>query len=86
MSFALNGKIRPKGREAMSVTSLLDSDARFREIIKEHLPKREQFRTNTGEKAFSRKYKLLVPNSLSNKYYSTLAGTAFDYAARFITA
>lgn len=70
----------------MSVISLLDSDTRFREIIKEHLPKREQFGTNTGEKAFSKKYKLLAPNSLSNKYYSTLAGTAFDYAARFITA
>ncbi|MCD7751496.1 MAG: hypothetical protein LUI10_07125 [Lachnospiraceae bacterium] len=70
----------------MSVKSMLDSDERFREIIKEHLPKREQFRTNKGDKAFSTKYKLLAPNTLPGRYYSTLAGTAFDYAARFITA
>ncbi|MCD8327033.1 MAG: hypothetical protein LUC90_10250 [Lachnospiraceae bacterium] len=65
---------------------MLDTDERFREIVKEHLPNRELFRTNTGDKAFSTKYRLLVPNTLPSRYYSTLAGTAFDYAARFITA
>ncbi|MCC8067288.1 MAG: hypothetical protein LIO94_09345 [Clostridiales bacterium] len=70
----------------MSLTSLLDTDERFREIVKEHLSNRKLFRTNTGDKAFSTKYKLLAPNVLPGRYYSTLVGTAFDYAARFITA
>ncbi|MCD8235213.1 MAG: hypothetical protein LUD00_00870 [Prevotellaceae bacterium] len=70
----------------MSVTSLLDTNTEFREIIKEHLPKKEQFRTNRGDKAFSKSYELLAPNNLNNRFYSTLVGTAFDYAARFIVA
>lgn len=70
----------------MSVTSLLYTDAEFRKIIKEHLPKKELFCTDRGDKAFSKDCELLAPNNLNNRFYSTLVGTAFDYAARFIVA
>ncbi len=70
----------------MSLTSMLNSDTVFREIIKEHLPGKESFISSKYGKPFTAKYTVLVPNTFTNSHYSALSGTAFDYAARIIVA
>jgi len=74
----------------MSLSSMLkgssESDKKFQNIIKEILPPKEAFYTLSRKKPFSSEYNTLVENNLSNSYKVTLAGTAFDYMARFIIA
>ncbi|MCD8189437.1 MAG: hypothetical protein LUD78_04335 [Clostridiales bacterium] len=70
----------------MSLTSMLNSDTVFREIIKEHLLGKESFVSSKHGKPFATKYTVLVSNTFTNNYYSSLSGTAFDYAARIIVA
>ncbi|MBE5800402.1 MAG: hypothetical protein E7321_10730 [Clostridiales bacterium] len=71
----------------MSLKTLITYDKAFQEILKKHLPRKEQFVTNRHDvPAFSRKCQILVPNTLSNPWNSSITGTAFDYLARFIVA
>ncbi|WP_238900718.1 hypothetical protein [Clostridium sp. YIM B02500] len=60
----------------------------LKSIIKPILPTKFTFTTNLGwdVEAFSKYYKLLVPNELTNKSDARLVGIAFDYMARFIIA
>ena len=61
-------------------------DKEFQEILKEILPQKEKFKTVSGEEAFSTNTVDKAPYNLSNKYYSSLVGIAFDYLARFTVA
>jgi len=74
----------------MSITSLLngkeEKDIKFQEILKSITPRKSEFYTTSGEEPFSKSYEILAPNNLSNVYYSSVVGTAFDYIARFIVA
>ena len=58
----------------------------LQEILKEILPKKEKFKTVSGKEAFSTNTVDKAPYNLSNKYYSSLVGIAFDYLARFTVA
>ena len=74
----------------MSLTSKLTGkspeDKELQTILKKILPQKEKFKTISGEKAFSTNTIDKVPYNLSNKYYSSLVGIAFDYLARFTIA
>lgn len=74
----------------MSVTSMLkgqsERDKEFQKIIKNIVPKKESIRTFSNIDAFSKSYMVLVSKEYNNIYYSSVAGTAFDYLARFTTA
>lgn len=74
----------------MSITSLLngkeEKDIQFQEILRSVTPKKSEFYTLSGDDPFSKDYKILAPNNLTNVYYSSVVGTAFDYIARFIVA
>ena len=61
-------------------------DKELQKILKEILPKKEQFKTVSGREAFSTNTVDKAPYNLSNKYYSSLVGIAFDYLARFTVA
>lgn len=69
----------------MSLTSLLKNKKDFQIIFKKFIPKKTEFQTNTLLPAFSN-YPVLVENELSNSYWASTSGTAFDYMARIITA
>lgn len=69
----------------MSLTSMLNTDKEFGEILKSYIPKSKDFITNNGTVAFS-KQPYLVPYNLEYPYNSINIGTAFDYMARFIIA
>lgn len=69
----------------MSLTSMLNTDKEFGEILKSYIPKSKDFITNNGTVAFS-KQPYLVPYNLEYPYNSINIGTAFDYIARFIIA
>lgn len=75
----------------MSLTSMIkgksDRDKEFQRIIKRSLPKKASFTTMSGKTPFSSKeYVQMVPYSLTNVYYASVVGTAFDYLARIIVA
>lgn len=70
----------------MSLVSMISKDKNFQKIIREHLPTKKLFKTNCDLPAFSTKYNMLVPYSLSNQYFSIIVGVAFDYMARIIVA
>lgn len=71
----------------MSLTSKLKGkDEKFKEIMKNSIPSKNMFNTLSGKKVFSNEYILKVPSNLSNSYYATVVGTAFDYLSRFIAA
>ena len=76
-----------KEKIAMSLSSKLagknSEDKELQEILKEILPKKEKFKTVSGKEAFSTNTVDKAPYNLSNKYYSSLVGIAFDYLARF---
>jgi len=73
----------------MSLTSLINGNSshakQFQEILRQHLPAKTNFLTYSNRKAFS-KYEIKIPSSFSNNYFSSVAGTAFDYLARTIIA
>ncbi|MEH7455629.1 hypothetical protein V7178_24565, partial [Gottfriedia acidiceleris] len=67
----------------MSLTSKIDKDKAFRELLLSVEPEKEDYYTLSKKKPFSDEYNLCVPNNLSNpKKDSMLVGTAFDYLAR----
>lgn len=73
----------------MSLTSKLNGqfqDKEFQTILRNIIPKSNEFYTISGKKAFSSSYILKIPNELENTYESGMVGTAFDYLARFIIA
>lgn len=74
----------------MSLSSKLGGkrpeDKELQEILKEILPTKEKFKTISGADAFSNNTIDKVPYNLSNKYYASLVGIAFDYLARFTIA
>ncbi|MER1985861.1 MAG: hypothetical protein ABS948_08220 [Solibacillus sp.] len=75
----------------MSLTSLLKGkkpqDKAFQHIIKETLPGKGDFKTISGNLAFSRlQYTVQVPYNLVKPYNSGIIGTAFDYLARLMIA
>lgn len=71
----------------MGLKSML-KNKELKEILKPILPTKFTFSTNLGWniEAFSKHYKLLVPNQLNDKRDAKLVGIAFDYMARFIIA
>ena len=70
----------------MSLTSMLDKNEKFKEMIKEIMPSKTDFITNTGIEPFSNKSPMLVDYQLENSYKSSLVGTAADYLFRFMIA
>lgn len=73
----------------MSLKRILEGkskiDKEFQEIVKSIMPKKEQFKTLSGEKAFS-KYQIIASGDENNSYEASLVGTAFDYLARAMIA
>ncbi|NRT72071.1 hypothetical protein [Clostridium beijerinckii] len=71
----------------MGLKSML-KNKELKEILKPILPTKFTFSTNLGWniEAFSKHYKLLVTNQLTDKSDAKLVGIAFDYMARFIIA
>ncbi|MED1204210.1 hypothetical protein [Heyndrickxia acidicola] len=75
----------------MSLSSLLNgsnpNQKVFQGILKEIIPNKKPFKTNSGKEAFSKtQYETLVPYTLLNNYHSSVLGTAFDYLARVMLA
>lgn len=75
----------------MSLSSLLNgsnpNQKEFQAILKEIIPNKKSFKTNSGKEPFSKtEYETLVPYSLLNNYQSSVVGTAFDYLARVMLA
>ncbi|MDM5283780.1 hypothetical protein [Peribacillus frigoritolerans] len=67
----------------MSLTSKIDKDKAFKEILLSVEPKKEDYYTLSKNEPFSEQYNLYAPNNLSNPQSdSRLVGTAFDYLAR----
>lgn len=58
----------------------------YKDYIKKTRPKRDLYRTVSGKKVFSNEYQLIVPNDFDDRSFASVAGTAFDYMARFIIA
>ncbi|MDV2581577.1 hypothetical protein [Alkalibacillus haloalkaliphilus] len=75
----------------MSLTSLLKgshpTQKEFQAILREVIPDKKSFLTNSGNKAFSKAdYEVLAPNNLVNNDDSSVVGIAFDYLARIMIA
>ncbi|WP_163092921.1 hypothetical protein [Bacillus cereus] len=74
----------------MSLTSILksskESDKEFQSILREIIPKKNEFLTLSGKLAFTKEYEMVVPYNLTNPYNASLVGTAFDYLARAMIA
>ncbi len=74
----------------MSLTSILKSskerDKEFQSILREIIPKKNEFYTLSGKSAFTKEYEMVVPYTLTNPYQASLVGTAFDYLARAMIA
>lgn len=61
-----------------------DEDKALQSVLKNIIPKKDEFYTLSGHDAFSSSYHTHVPYKLTNNYYSSVVGTAFDYMARLI--
>lgn len=74
------------GDGKMSLTSWLnrktEEHKEFASIIYDVTPLKADFKTLSGNKAFSKEYEMLVPYQLKQGQ-ATIVGTAFDYLARF---
>lgn len=74
----------------MSLSSMLkgksEKEIQLQNILKNLITPRPSFATLSGKKAFSEEYEDLAPYNLSNPYYSTLVGMAFEYLVRLIVA
>lgn len=70
----------------MSLTQFINCSPVFQDMIKEFLPKSEEFFTLTNKKAFSSEYDYLVASPNLNSVKSSIVGNAFDYLARFAIA
>jgi hypothetical protein len=67
----------------MSLTSKINKDKVFKEILLSVRQKKEDYNTLSKNEPFSDKYNIYAPNNLSNPQSdSKLVGTAFDYLAR----
>ncbi|MDQ7860322.1 hypothetical protein RCO48_02400 [Peribacillus frigoritolerans] len=67
----------------MSLTSKIDKDKAFKEILLSVEPNKDDYYTLSKNEPFSEQYNLYAPNNLSNPQSdSKLVGTAFDYLAR----
>jgi len=73
----------------MSLTTMLSGsrpeEKEFQAIIKEHLPQKQLFKTNSDYSPFTA-YEVMAPYFFTNQHYSSVSGTAFDYLARAIIA
>lgn len=73
----------------MSLKSILtgssEGDKVIQDVIRENLPKKDDFSTAYGQAPFS-KYEVLAPYELSNPADAGIVGTAFDYLARVMIA
>ena len=65
---------------------MIQYDDEWKYFFKENSPKKWEFQTLSGHKAFSKEYEELAKYSLNNSYHSSVVGTAFDYIARWIVA
>jgi hypothetical protein len=74
----------------MSLTAMLkgkrEIDIELQTILRDVIPNKNQFSTLSGTEAFSSSSNIAVPYNLTNPYYASVIGTAFDYMARFIVA
>ena len=70
----------------MSLTTIIQYDEEYKSFFKKNSPQKSEFRTVSGNKPFSKEYDQMAEYSLSNRYYSSVVGTAFDYMARWIVA
>jgi hypothetical protein len=73
---SMKSMIQGKGQHALELI----------EILKSTLPDKTLFKTISGSPAFSQAYSIKVPYELSESYYSTVVGTAFDFMVRFLIA
>ncbi len=70
----------------MSLTTLLRSDTKVRQVLKEICPSKTDFVTNSGFPAFSNNCPIVVPPNYESPLQATIIGTASDYLFRFQTA
>ena len=70
----------------MALTTMIQYDEEWKSFFKTNIPAKNEFKTLSGHKAFSNEYCERAKYSLSNRYYSTVVGTAFDYLARWLIA
>lgn len=70
----------------MSLTTLISNkDSEIGKFLIETCPKKEDYKTISGVKAFSG-YNTVVPYRLSDSSEAGIVGTGFDYIARFMVA
>ncbi len=70
----------------MSLVSLIRSESKVKNVLKEISPTKKSFSTNLGISAFSKDAPIIIPYRLNSIYDAALVGTAADYMFRFITA
>lgn len=70
----------------MSLLSLITSNTMTKELLKEVVPVKNEFKTISGREAFSKSYINRVPYTLRNVQHSRIVGIAFDYVARWTIA
>jgi hypothetical protein len=70
------------GDDKVSLSSLINKDKGFKEILQSVEPPKESFYTLSGKKPFSDEYISRVPSAMKNVHQASLLGTAFDYMAR----
>src|SRR5690625_2956590 len=63
-----------------------DKGKALQSILRNIIPKKDEFYTLSSHDAFSSSYHTHVPYKLTNSYYSSVVGTAFDYMARLMIA
>ena len=68
----------------MSLTTMLHKNNDLKTLIKNVIPNKNDFVTNTGAKAFFNKQVVLAPYVLSKPWEAALVGMASDYIFRFI--
>ncbi|MBO5336777.1 MAG: helix-turn-helix transcriptional regulator [Lachnospiraceae bacterium] len=70
----------------MSLTNMIQYDDECKSFFKMNSPQKNEFKTLSEKKPFSKDYEPIAEYTLGNPYYSSVVGTAFDYIARWIVA
>ena len=70
----------------MSLVSLVRSESKVKDVLKEISPTKKSFSSNLGIPGFSKDTPIIIPYQLENRKDASIVGTAADYMFRFITA
>lgn len=70
----------------MSLLHMIQYDNDWKNFFKETIPRKENFKTISGHKAFSKEYNILAKYMLSDRNKSCVVGMGFDYMARWMIA